>query len=191
MKILFIIFSYLFGSIPTGYIFYKLSEKKDIRSFGSHSTGATNVLRLKGIKTAILVLIIDFLKGILPAFLASELFDDMRFSLLCGFFTILGHCFPVYIKFRGGKGVATTMGIFAFLAFKPFLLCLVVFLLVVLLTRFVSLGSMLSILSYPIFVYILNGKFEIILLSSIIFFLIASRHWNNIKRLARGKENKI
>ena len=122
MKILFAIFSYMFGSFPTGYVLYFFSEKKDIRGFGSQSIGATNILRLKGWTFAIPVIFMDILKGFLPVFLALKLFPDKNFALLCGFLAVLGHCFPIYIKLRGGKGVATAVGVYLVLALKPLLI---------------------------------------------------------------------
>ena len=127
MKILFAILSYLFGAFPTGYILYYLSEKKDIRGYGSQSIGATNILRLKGWFFTIPVIFVDILKGFLPVFLGLKLFPDNRFALLCGFLAVLGHCFPVYIRFKGGKGVATSVGMYVALAFKPLLIGIAVF----------------------------------------------------------------
>ena len=191
MKIIFAILSYLIGSIPIGYIFFFISEKKDIRNFGSQSTGATNLFRLKGWKFALPVLLIDFLKGFLPVFFALKFFQDKPFALICGLLAVLGHCFPVYIKFKGGKGVATTFGAYAILAFKPFLLSLVIFLIVSRASRYVSLGSILATLSYPIFIFLLKGEVEIAYLSFALFFLIVLMHRGNIERLAKGEERKL
>ncbi len=191
MKILFAFFSYLLGSFPTGYVLFFLSEKKDIRSFGSHSTGATNVLRLKGWIFALPVILVDVLKGFLPVFLALRLFPDKKFALLCGFLAVLGHCFPVYIKFKGGKGVATAVGVFLALAVESLLICVVIFILVILLTRYVSLGSLLAMLSLPIAVFIIQGDIETTLLGFAVFLVIAIRHAGNIKRLVRGNERKL
>ncbi len=191
MKILFALFSYLFGSIPTGYILYFLSEEKDIRSFGSHSIGATNMLRLKGWTFAIPVIFMDVLKGFLPVFFALRLFPDKRFALICGFLTVLGHCFPIYIKLRGGKGVATAVGVYLVLALKPLLIGIGVFLIIIILTRYVSIGSVLAMLSLPVSIYLIQDEFGITILSIAIFLLITLRHGGNIQRLVRGKERKL
>lgn len=191
MKIFFALFSYLFGSLPTGYILFSISEKKDIRSFGSRSTGATNVLRLKGWIYALPVILMDVIKGFLPVFLALRLFPDKKFALLCGFLAVLGHCFPVYIKFRGGKGVATAVGVFLALAVKSLLICIAIFLLVILLTRYVSLGSILAMLSLPISIFIIQGDIEKTLLGFAVFLLVALRHTGNIQRLIKGSERKL
>jgi glycerol-3-phosphate acyltransferase PlsY len=191
MKILYALLTYLLGSFPTGYIFFLITEKKDIRNFGSHSTGATNVLRVKGWKFALPVLAIDILKGAIPVFIALRLFEDPGFSVICAFMAVVGHCFPVYLKFKGGKGVATTVGVYAALAFKPFLLSLAVFVFVVLIMRYVSLASLLSTILYPLFVLLFQGDIQIIGLGIAVFVLVAIRHRENIGRLLKGTERKI
>ena len=191
MKILFSIFSYLLGAIPAGYIIYRLSERKDIRGFGSQSTGATNILRLKGWKYALFVGVFDIFKGFVPVFLALKVFPDKKIVLTCAFLVVIGHCYPIYIKFKGGKGVATTVGVYAALAIKPLLITLSVFLLVVVITRYVSLGSLLSALSFIFFVYLLENDIMIVYLSVAIFFLIAFQHRSNIIRLLKGNERKL
>lgn len=191
MKILFALFSYLFGSFPTGYILYYLSEKKDIRGYGSQSIGATNMFRLKGWFFAIPVIFVDILKGFLPVFLALKLFPDKRLALLCGFLAVLGHCFPLYIKLKGGKGVATSVGVYLVLAFKPLLIGIGVFLIVIALTRYVSLGSIMAMLSLPLSIYFIQGNREAAILSIAIFLLIVIRHGGNIRRLVDGNERKL
>lgn len=191
MKILFAVLAYLFGSIPSGYLFFYFTEKKDIRDFGSGNTGATNVLRLKGWKLALPVLVIDLLKGALPVFLALMLFPQKNFAVVCAFLAVLGHCYPIYIRFVGGKGIATTFGAFSVLAFVPFLFSLAVFFSVIGISRYVSLGSILSVLSFPLFIFLFKGKTEVIGLGFILFFLILWRHRENIKRILKGKERRI
>ena len=191
MKIGFAVLSYLFGAIPSGYLLFFISEKKDIRNFGSRATGATNVLRLKGWKFAVPVLLIVIFIGVLPPLLALEFFKDLRFALLCAFLAVVGHCFPVYIRFKGGKGLATTLGAYAVLAFKPFLLSLAVFILVVAVTRYVSLGSLLAVLSFPLLTVVFKGDSEIVYLSLVLFLLIVFMHRSNIARLIKGKERKL
>lgn len=191
MKILYALLTYLLGSLPTGYIFFLITEKKDIRNFGSHSTGATNVLRVKGWKFAFPVLAIDILKGAIPVFIALRLFEDQGFSVICAFLAVIGHCFPVYLKFKGGKGVATTVGVYAALAFKPFLLSLAVFIFIVLIMRYVSLASLLSTILFPLFIFLFQGDIQIIGLGIAVFVLVAIRHRENIGRLVRGTERKI
>lgn len=191
MKILFLALAYFVGSIPSGYIFFRLGEKKDIRGFGSQSTGATNVLRLKGWKYALPVLVIDVLKAVLPVWAALCLFPDRRIALGVAFLVVLGHCFPIFIKFRGGKGVSTAMGAYLVFAPLPFLLSLAIFVGIIAATRFVSLGSLLATLSFPLSAYFLKGDRELALLGLAIFVVIALRHAGNIKRLLGGRERKF
>jgi glycerol-3-phosphate acyltransferase PlsY len=191
MKIIFALFSYLAGSFPTGYILYFLSEKKDVRRYGSQSIGATNILRLKGLKLAIPVIIVDIAKGFLPVFLALKFFPDEKFALLCGFLAVLGHCYPIYIKLKGGKGVATAVGVYLVLALKPLLIGIGIFIVVIALTRYVSLGSILAMMSMPISAYLIADDKKIAILCIAIFLLVVIRHWGNIRRLIDGKERKL
>lgn len=191
MKVLFIVLSYLFGAVPTGYLAYKLSERKDIRGFGSQNTGATNVMRLKGWKLAIPVVLVDVLKGFLPAFLALRLFGDTRLALAASFVAIVGHCYPVYIRFRGGKGVATTVGAAAAIGPVPLLFSAAVFLVVVGLTRYVSLGSILAVTAFPVLTLALGKGTEPALWGVAIAALVIFRHRGNIGRLLAGRERKL
>lgn len=191
MNILFLILSYLFGSFPTGYILYYLSEKKDIREFGSQSIGATNMLRLKGWGFALPVIFIDILKGFLPVFLALKFFPDERWALLSGFLAVLGHCFPIFIKFKGGKGIATAFGVYMVIALKPLLIGIAFFLAIIIMTRYVSLGSILAMLSLPISIYFIQEDVESTVLGIAIFLLVVIRHRSNIQRLIRGNERKL
>jgi acyl phosphate:glycerol-3-phosphate acyltransferase len=191
MKILFAILAYALGALPTGYIAFRLSEKKDVRGYGSGNTGATNIMRLKGWKLAVPVVIVDILKGFLPAFLAVRVFGDHRLALVAAFLAIVGHCYPVYIGFRGGKGVATTVGAFAGIAPVPLVIAASIFLLVVALTRFVSLGSMLAAASFPVAVFLTGGRPDEVVWGGAVALLIAVRHHENIRRLLAGRERKL
>jgi acyl phosphate:glycerol-3-phosphate acyltransferase len=191
VKVVFAVLAYLVGAIPTGYLLFKLTEEKDIRDFGSRNTGATNVLRLKGWKYAIPVALFDVLKGFLPAFLAVILFRDPRLALIASFLAVLGHCFPVYIRFRGGKGVAVTIGAFAGVAFRPFLLSAGVFVLIVVLSRYVSLGSIIATLSFPFWVLLFHGKPMTAVWGIAIASLVILKHSGNIRRLLKGQERKF
>ncbi len=192
MKIFWIGLAYLIGSLPSGYLIFRWREKKDIRSYGSQSIGATNVLRLKGWRYAVPVALIDVLKSALPVWLVLRIFPaSLWVAYGVAFMVVLGHCFPIYIKFRGGKGVATAMGAFAVLETGPFLLSLGIFGAVVAATRYVSLGSLLATLSFPLMVLFWRGNTQLALLGSAIFGLIAVRHAGNLKRLIQGKERRI
>jgi len=134
----------------------------------------------------------DILKGFFVMYFALKLIPDKRLALLCGFLVVLGHCFPVFIKFKGGKGVATAVGAYAALA--PVLLLLLtagIFLAVVLLTRYVSLGSLSAMFLFPIFLLYVSGDPAVFALSIAIFCLIIFRHMGNIKRLIAGNERRL
>ena len=191
MNYLFFLLAYLLGSIPSGYILIQLKEKKDIRTLGSTNIGATNVLRITGWKMALPVAIFDVAKGALPAYLALRLFSDYRIAIVSGFFAVLGHCFPVYIKFKGGKGVATTIGVYSILAPLPLLCIIAVFILVITLTRYVSLGSLMASFSFPLFALVFRENTAVIYLGICIFILIIYRHRQNIERLLGGKERQL
>jgi glycerol-3-phosphate acyltransferase PlsY len=191
MKYLFFLFAYLLGSIPSGYILFRLKEKKDIRTLGSTNIGATNILRVTGWKMALPVAIIDVLKGVLPVFLAGKLFSDHRIAIISGFFAVLGHCFPVYIRFKGGKGAATTVGVYSILAPIPLLCVMAVFIIVIALTRFVSLGSLLAAFSFPLFAFAFKINTAIVYLGICIFIMIIYRHRENIERLLGGTERRL
>jgi len=191
MILAYALLSYLFGAIPTGYIIFHITEKKDIRRFGSHATGATNVLRLKGWKHGILVGLADAAKGFLPVIITQRFVADERISFLCGFLAVLGHCFPVFIKFRGGKGVATAAGVYLAMAPLPALLGAAIFLTFVSLTRYVSLGSLLAMLSFPFSIWLFSANTDAVIMSGSIFCLIFLRHRANIQRLITGDESKL
>jgi len=191
VKILFAALAYLIGSMPTGYLLFRASEKKDIRSFGSQATGATNVLRLKGWRYALPVALIDMAKGFLPAFLALRIFADPELAVACASLAVLGHCFPIYIGFRGGKGVATAAGAMFAIALGPALLSLAVFVATIALTRYVSLGSILAALLFPLFMGLFGIPLRLIAWSLPILLIILIRHAENIRRLLSGTERKF
>jgi acyl phosphate:glycerol-3-phosphate acyltransferase len=183
--------AYLLGAIPAGYLLFQTLKKTDIRMQGSSNTGATNVLRTAGWRAAVPVLLFDIGKGVLPVLLAHSWFENPWIAPSAGFAAILGHCFPVYIGFRGGKGVATTVGAFAALSPMPLLFILSVFLLVVALTRTVSLGSLAAVASYPVFAAVLGAGPQIALVGVFVFVLVTIQHRANIRRLLDGNERKL
>ncbi|MBM3293073.1 MAG: glycerol-3-phosphate 1-O-acyltransferase PlsY [Candidatus Aminicenantes bacterium] len=190
-KILFLLGAYLLGAFPTGYLLFRWSERQDIRRFGSGATGATNVLRFKGLALAAPVALIDIAKGAVPALLAQHLFGQAGFAALGASAAVIGHCFPVYIGFRGGKGVATAAGAMLSLAWVPALLCLGVFILAVAATRFVSVGSILAAVFFPVFAVLLGSPDELVLSSLPIVAVILVRHASNIRRLIRREERRF
>jgi len=193
MNMLFCLGCYLLGSFPTGYVLYRLTEKKDIRLTGSGSTGATNVLRTKGLALALPVIVVDLAKGFLPVWLGSRWFPGQAWVPLAGaFLAVVGHCYPVFIRFRGGKGVASSLGAMAGLGLGPFLLSLAVFCGVIALSRFVSLGSLLAVLLYGPFRTVLgqNNAWGWVWWAAT-FLLILFRHRDNVHRLISGQERRL
>lgn len=191
MKLLVILLSYLLGSVPTGYLLVLIAFKRDVRQMGSGNTGATNVLRVRGWKTALPVALFDVFKGFLPVFLALKWFDDPAFAALCGFAAVVGHCYPFAIGFRGGKGMATSLGAFVAIAWAPCLASLGIFVLVISLTRYVSLGSILAALAFPVAYIIGGGPAPAAAVALAIAALVVVRHAANIRRLIGGTERRL
>jgi glycerol-3-phosphate acyltransferase PlsY len=191
MKILFAVASYLLGSIPTAYLLVRAVDRSDIRRTGSGNMGATNVLRTKGLKLAIPVVVIDVLKGFVPAFLALRLFHDPALAALAGFLAAFGHCFPFSIGFKGGKGMATAMGAYAALSPPAFAAGLAVFVIVTAGTRRVSLGSVLAAFAIPFFALLFHSPGAVFIGSLAIGALVIFMHRENIGRLIKGTERKM
>ncbi len=191
MKILLIIASYFLGAFPTGFLLVRMSSRKDVREIGSGSTGATNVLRYGGWKMAIPVMVVDLLKGFLPAFLAVNIFADRRLAVWALLAAVVGHCYPVYLRFRGGKGVATTVGGFLYLAPLPLLISLGITLAMLLSFRYVSLATLSGLLALPFLVLLLTRENFLFWTGWLFFLLILFRHKDNIKRLLAGTERKF
>ena len=189
-EISFIVFSYLLGSIPFGYLIFYFSEGKDIRTLGSGNIGASNVLRSKGKLAGLLTLALDIIKGAVPVIYGRIHFDLPWLVLLGALAVLLGHVFPIFLKFRGGKGVASLVGVFLVFYYPALLVFLVVFLLTLKLTRFVSLASLLA--TTALFFCILFTKgVETAMVVFVMLLLIVFRHRANIQRLLAGNENKF
>lgn len=205
-RILCLVAGYFVGTIPNGYAFGRTTRGIDIRKYGSHSTGATNTLRVLGTKSGILVFLLDFLKGFLPCLIAGKLFPaagglNLVLILWTGLGVVLGHDFPVWLRFKGGKGIASTAGVI--MALDPAVAFGVIafFILVVIFSRFISLGSIsaMVLLAILLSVFCLGGRYgvtgtmrtEFILISVLISALAVYRHRSNIGRLLAGTENKF
>jgi len=189
-EISFLVLSYLLGSIPFGYLVFYFTEGKDIRSLGSGNIGATNVLRSKGKLAGSLTLALDVLKGALPVLYGRAHFDLPWFVLLGALAVLLGHIFPVFLKFRGGKGVASLVGIFLVFYFPALLVFLAVFFIVLRLTRYVSLASLLATTAL-FFCILFTQVAEASMVVFAMVLLIVFRHRANIQRLLAGNENKF
>ncbi|MDH4593556.1 glycerol-3-phosphate 1-O-acyltransferase PlsY [Listeria innocua] len=190
--ILLSLLAYVIGSIPSGLWIGKIFYKKDIRDFGSGNLGATNSFRVLGVKAGSIVTVMDILKGtvatLLPFFF--QLNVNHHFWLLTGAFAIIGHSFPLFAGFRGGKAVATSAGVI--LAYAPllFVAALVVFLLTLKISKYVSLSSMIGALAALIISFFMGDWILIILVACIALFVIW-RHRANITRIRTGEEPKI
>jgi glycerol-3-phosphate acyltransferase PlsY len=190
MQYLFIIFGYLLGSTPFG-LFYGRLAGVDVRQQGSQNIGATNVNRLLGKKLGLLTLASDLLKGLVPMLICSRFLPAQEASLwvmLTGLAAFIGHCWPIYLKFSGGKGVATALGVFLYLAPLPTLAAILIFACVVWLSGFVSLGSMSAAASMPLIIALNGGSPELLAVSGLIAVLIIIKHHENISRLLKGSE---
>ena len=193
MKIVLIILScYLLGSIPFGYIVGKLFKKIDIREYGSGNIGATNAFRILGPLLASLVVIGDICKGIFSIYLAQYFnIDNLLILTIAGLAVICGHDWSIFLGFKGGKGIATTFGVMFVLNPTISVLALMIWVVVVITTRYVSLSSIFAVISIFIFTILFKQPYEYIAFSAIILILGIFNHKDNIKRLKSKKERKI
>jgi len=189
-SVLFVLIAYLIGSIPVGIILARM-KGADPRKVGSGNIGATNVMRAAGKTVGILTLIGDILKGLIPTLSAFFSGQIPLVVALTGFAAFIGHLFPVFLKFRGGKGVATAVGVY--LAVSPYaiLINVVIFILVLFKWRYVSLGSLVGTALMPLAFLALEKPHEYIYLSLVIGMFIFLKHKDNIRRLWEGRENKM
>jgi glycerol-3-phosphate acyltransferase PlsY len=199
-EILFTLIAYLLGSVPTAVMVSRRFFNIDIREYGSGNAGATNVYRVMGSKWGTLVMIADMLKGVLAVQLALLLPDyepeGMAFQnlqTLLGLAAVIGHIFPIWADFRGGKGVATIFGMVLGISPLTAVGCVTVFSLVLFLTRFVSLSSILASISFPIFILVVfnvdNPLYRVFAIT--VALLVLLTHQKNIGRLLKGKEGKL
>lgn len=190
--ILIILVVYLIAAIPTGVVLSRLMGSEDIREKGSGNIGATNVYRVAGKTAGVLTLLGDMLKGLLPLLAIKTWLNPTPEQLgIASAVAIVGHCYPVYLKFKGGKGVATALGIFLVLSPQAVGGALIVFIAAVALTRFISLGSVLAAMSAPLLILMLDHPQAIFLATLFIAALVVWRHRTNIKRLMDGTENRF
>ena len=186
----FLLIAYLLGSIPFGVLISKIYQT-DIRKVGSKSTGATNVLRTVGKKPALLTLLGDVGKGMAAVLLGGIFFSSLALVAGMGLIAIIGHDWPVFAKFRGGKGVATSLGVFLILTPCPLLLTLLIWLLVFGVWRYVSLASILAGVFLPLLIWLFLGVGILFFISLAAGMLLIYRHKSNIQRLLAGNENKL
>jgi len=187
-----IVLSYLLGSIMFSLIIGKLLKGVDIRKHGSGNAGATNTLRVLGLVPAIIVFALDISKGITAVLIGDWLTDGNLWATVgCGLAAIVGHNWPIFFRFRGGKGIATTIGVVAVLSFVPAACAGAIAIASVAITRYVSLGSLLFTALMPISALLFREPIEIIAAMLVILVFAFYRHRSNIVRLVRGEENKL
>lgn len=187
-----ILISYLIGSFSTSFFLGKKMKGIDIRDYGSGNAGATNTLRVLGKKAAIMTFISDFIKGIIATKIGFYI-SGYYGGLLASIFVVLGHNYSLFLSFKGGKGIATSLGILYVLNWKVGILCTGIGLITVILTRYVSLGSIFGAISAPVILYLLDNNIDRYMLMSVSFLAVLAvvRHRTNIERLLKGRENKI
>lgn len=194
--VIFLLIGYILGALPNGVWIGKHFKGIDIREHGSKNSGATNAYRVLGAKYGIMVLVADALKGFLPPFIASKFGVEGNYLLLIGMVTIVGHTLSFFLNFKGGKGVATSLGVFLFLIPKVTLTLFIIFVVVVAITRYISLGSIIASIMLPILTYFYptdNGldKLPLLIMTTLIGAFVVYKHKSNIGRLLNGTENKF
>lgn len=199
ISVIFCVLAYLLGSIPTAVWLGKLRYGIDVREHGSKNAGATNTFRVLGKKPGIIVLIVDIVKGAISTFLpvSMQLINDedilIQTQILCAVFAVLGHVLPVFAGFKGGKGVATSLGVIIGLQPNAALICFLIFLLVFISSKYVSLGAIVASVSFPIVIRFVVGCESnwLFVFSIILGTLVILAHRKNIRRLLNGEENKM
>ncbi len=183
--------SYLLGSVPTGLWLGLWLRGVDIRQHGSRNIGATNTLRVLGKGLGGAALAADMAKGLIPVLVAGQLSSWPHLPLLCGVAAILGHVFSIFLKFSGGKGVATSTGVFLGLAPVPTLLAACVFAAVAFPTRMVSAGSLSAALALAVAVFLIDATLPVRIATVLLALLVFWKHRSNIGRILRGEENRF
>jgi glycerol-3-phosphate acyltransferase PlsY len=188
--------AYFMGAVPTGYLIVKVLKNTDIRKVGSGNIGATNVKRVLGMKWFLIVLVLDALKGFIPVTVAGMIFGGKYpfMPVVAGLAAILGHTFTIFLNFKGGKGVATSLGVFLALAPLSLLSSTVVFAILLMFFGYISLGSIAAAVMLPAFVYIYGEGGYLYLVQALALagsVFIIYKHKDNIKRLLNGTENKF
>ena len=195
MNLLILLLAYLIGSFPSGYLAGKIIKGIDIRSFGSGSTGATNVLRQIGKRAAITVFLLDVFKGVLSILIAKYFLLNDSWQVAIGLSTLIGHIWPVWLDWKGGKAVATGLGVFLGLSWQVGIATLGIFIVIITLFRIVSLASLTAALSLPLLMFLSfetsNISLPFLVISLLAMVLVIWRHRENIVRLIKGKEPRI
>jgi len=189
--ILLLIVAYLVGAIPTGIVLTRLIGAEDVRKSGSGNIGATNVYRVAGRSVGVATLLGDIIKGVVPVIVAMQMHGSPVQVASVASVAFLGHCYPVYLGFRGGKGVATALGIFMVLSPIGVAIASALFVVVVWKSRYISLGSICAAASIPFLVFAFERQLPVTLASVLIAGMVIWRHRGNIQRLINGSENRF
>jgi glycerol-3-phosphate acyltransferase PlsY len=182
--------AYLLGSVPTGLLLGK-AYGIDVRKEGSGNIGATNLYRTVGRRIGIITLVGDCLKGLIPVLMVKYSSMPVEYAAWVGLAAFCGHVFSVFLKFKGGKGVATALGVFLALAPLAVGIVLAIFIALMLIWRYVSLGSIVAALAMPLAVSLLGGSRVLIVVTLVIAVIVVIRHWENIRRLLAGTESRF
>lgn len=190
--VLSILMGYLFGCFQTSYILAKLTKNIDIREHGSGNAGTTNAVRVMGWKFGVMTFLGDIFKAVIAVVIARALFDSELAGIIAGAGVVFGHNWPFVLKFKGGKGVASTLGVLLAYDIRIGLIAFAISATVVYITRYVSLGSLLLITLMPIGILIFHeGSYQELAVALLLSVVALYRHKENIKKLLKGKENKI
>ncbi|PKM50745.1 MAG: acyl-phosphate glycerol 3-phosphate acyltransferase [Firmicutes bacterium HGW-Firmicutes-7] len=186
-----VLIGYLFGCFQTAYIVGELKQKIDIREYGSGNLGTTNAIRVLGWKFGAITFLGDFTKAVAAVLISKLLFDDPIVGFYAGIGAIMGHNWPVFLKFKGGKGIASTLGVA--MAVNPIigLILMAIMAITIYIFRYVSLGAIIMVITFPILAYVFHGEIEYIILALVLMAFALFRHSANIKRLLSGTESKI
>jgi len=184
--------AYLCGAIPTGVLLSKIVAGVDIRNYGSHNIGATNVYRTLGRRLGVLTLLGDVLKGFLPVYLIYRITGAETWTAAAALATFTGHLYPVYLRFSGGKGVATALGVFLVLSPGILIFLLLIFVVIVFVFRYVSVGSIIAASAAPIIMYLVPYSYPTVYIvtATVMALMIVCRHKENIKGIIKKTESK-
>ncbi|MFV0518676.1 MAG: glycerol-3-phosphate 1-O-acyltransferase PlsY [Lachnospirales bacterium] len=190
-KLICVLVGYAFGCLQTAYIFGKLLKGIDIREYGSGNAGTTNAIRVLGPKIGAVVFICDALKGVVAYIISYLIFKDFTVALYAGFGAVMGHNFPAQLGFRGGKGVATSLGVLLISDINSGIYILGIAIIIIIFTKYISLASISCASIYLVVAYFKHGFGEVFIIYAILVLLLLYRHRSNIKRLLSGTENKL
>lgn len=188
--IIMIIVGYTIGSIPFSYLIPKWMGRIDIRQHGSGNTGTTNVVRTLGLKIGIVAFLGDFFKGIIPTVIGLMFFSTLG-GIIGGGFAILGHCYSIWLRFKGGKGIATSAGVLIVLMPLILIILLTIQFIIIFATKIMSLASISSAILLPVLTALLYSNNDLVYFSILLSLFVIFKHKDNIKRLLKGEENKL